>query len=62
MEFINPMFSGPHAGFTFVRLAVRDVAAMTIASILGMPDRPDRDWTPGQWEGLRARVKQALKR
>ena len=59
----NPkMFSGPHAGFTFARLAVRDLAAMEIASILGMPDQPDRDWTPEQWEKLRTRVKQSLKR
>ena len=43
----NPkMFSGPHAGFTFTRLAVRDLAAMKIASILEMPDQPDRNWTP----------------
>jgi hypothetical protein len=59
----NPkMFSGPHAGFTFRRLAVRDLAAMQITSILDMPDRPDRDWTSEQWEKLRTKVKQALKR
>jgi hypothetical protein len=59
----NPeMFSGPHAGFTFRRLAVRDLAAMEIASILGMPDHPDRDWTPQQWEGLRDKVREALKK
>jgi hypothetical protein len=59
----NPqMFSGPHAGFTFARLTVRDLAAMEIASILAMPDDPDRDWTPEQWEKLRTKVKQALKR
>jgi len=58
----NPeMFSGPHAGFTFARLEVRDLAAMIIASILGMPDQPDRAWTPQQWEKLRAQVMQALK-
>ena len=58
----NPeMFSGPHAGFTFARLSVQDLAARTIASILGMPDQPDRDWTQGQWEKLRTKVKQALK-
>ena len=59
----NPeMFSGPHAGFTFTRLTVQDLAAMEIASILGMPDQPDRNWTPEQWEKLRTQVKQALKR
>jgi hypothetical protein len=51
------MFSGPHAGFMFRRLAVRDLAAMRIASFLGLPDRPDRDWTPQQWEKLRKKVK-----
>jgi hypothetical protein len=56
------MFEGPHAGFTFARLAVRDLAAMQIASILEMPDRPDRDWTPEQWEKLRTQVKRALRR
>jgi hypothetical protein len=59
----NPkMYDGPHAGFTFVRLTVRDLAAITIAAILGMPDQPDRNWTAKQWEGLRARVRQALKK
>lgn len=59
----NPeMFSGPYAGFTFTRLTVQDLAAMEIASILGMPDQPDRNWTPEQWEKLRTQVKQALKR
>src|SRR5262249_16127665 len=51
------MFKGPHAGFTFRSLAVRDLAAMEIASILKMPDQPDSDWTAEQWEKLRARVK-----
>jgi hypothetical protein len=59
----NPeMFSGPHAAFTFRRLAVRDLAAMKIASILEMPEVPNRDWTPQQWEGLRNKVKAVLKR
>jgi hypothetical protein len=56
------MFEGPHAGFAFARLTVQDLAAMQIASILGMPDRPDRDWTPEQWDKLRTQVKQALRR
>jgi hypothetical protein len=59
----NPkMFDGPYAGFMFRRLEVRDLAAEKIASILGMPDRPDRDWTPEQWKKLRNQVEQALKR
>src|SRR6266849_228176 len=58
----SKMFIGPHAGFSFRRLTVRDLAAMTIASILEMPDKPDRDWTPQQWEKLRSQVKENLRR
>jgi hypothetical protein len=56
------MFSGPHAGFTFRRLGVRDLAALELALMLNMPDRPDRDWAPQQWEKLRNKVKDALKK
>jgi hypothetical protein len=56
------MFEGPHAGFTFNRLEVRDLAAMRIASILGMPDSPDMEWTAEQWQELRDRVRKALKK
>jgi hypothetical protein len=62
VEANSQMFEGPHAGFTFRRLAVQDLAAMEIASLLGMPDQPDRDWTPQQWEQLRTKVKKALER
>jgi hypothetical protein len=59
----NPkMFEGPYAGFTFRRLSVRDLAAWQIAFILGMPERPDRDWTPQQWENLRKKVRAALQK
>jgi hypothetical protein len=59
----NPaMFSGPHAGFTFRRLSVRDLAAMELAVLLEIQERPDRDWTPEQWEKLRNKVKATLKR
>ena len=57
----NPeKFSGPHAGFTFKRLEVRNLAAMKIASILRMPDDPDSKWKPQQWEKLRSKVKKAM--
>lgn len=59
----NPkMFEGPHAGCTFKRLEVRDLAAMKIASLLDMPDRPDRSWTADQWAALRQWVRDRLKR
>jgi hypothetical protein len=41
---------------------VRDLAAMRIASILEMPDRPDMNWTPEQWQKLRNQVKERLKK
>jgi hypothetical protein len=56
------MFEGPHAGFMFGRLEVRNLAAMKIASILGLPEQPDRTWTPEQWEKLRNRVKEGLRK
>ena len=57
----NPrMFDGPHAGFTFPRLEVRDLATIEIASIFDMPDRPDRTWTAEQWTKLRTQVKERL--
>ncbi len=59
----NPkMFEGPHAGFAFERLEIRDMAAMEISYIFGMTDLPDRNWTPEQWEKLRKRVKEGLKK
>jgi hypothetical protein len=59
----NPeMFSGSYTGSIFTRLTVQDLAAMKMASVLEMPDHPDRNWTPEEWERLRTKVKQALKR
>ncbi len=57
-----PLFDGPHAGFLFPRLAVRDFAAMQIASILNLPAEPEPDWTSEQWAKLRAQVREALQR
>jgi len=53
---------GVCAGLKFTRLEVRDLAAMQIASILEMPDQPDKNWTPEHWKELRKKVKEALKR
>jgi hypothetical protein len=59
----NPkMFEGTRAGFMFKRLEVRNLAAMEIASILKLPDRPDMTWTPDKWKELRNRVKEQLKK
>ena len=51
---------GPRIAFPFT-LEARNIASMKIASILEMPDRPDGDWTPQQWEKLRHKVKEAIK-
>ena len=53
-------FEGPCAGFTIPRLAVRDLAAMLLSSMLDMNEHPDRSWTEAQWAELRARVKERL--
>lgn len=53
-------FSGPHAGFTIARLAVRDLAAWKIASILGLKAAPQASWSARRWARLRARVQRRL--
>jgi hypothetical protein len=58
----SKVYSGPHAGFTFRRLAVRDFAAMQLASILGLKERPMPNWTPDQFATLRRVVEEALKK
>lgn len=54
-------FQGPCAGFTIPRLAVRDLAGMILASLLGMKETPDEFWTNAQWEELRHKVRARLK-
>jgi len=54
-------FKGPCAAFTFPRLAVRDLAAMTLASLLDMEESPDKYWTDAQWQDLRRKVRERLK-
>lgn len=59
----NPeLFDGPHAGYSFKRLEVRDLAAMQIAHLLGMSERPDLNWTPEKWKELRNQVREGLKK
>jgi hypothetical protein len=58
--FLNDTDTHKVQRFGFRNLAVQDLAAMEIASILKMPDHPDISWTPEQWEKLRAQVKKAL--
>ncbi len=53
-------FEGPCAGFTIRRLAVRDFAAMKLASLLAMNEAPDEVWTDTQWEALRRKVTEVL--
>lgn len=64
VEDFDSKFSGPFAGFLFERLEVRDLAAMTIATILKMPDEPDphHPWTVAQWKEFRDRVQAEMKK
>jgi hypothetical protein len=52
---------GP-AAQDFERLAVRDLAAMEIASILELRAEPKPNWTAEQWTKLRTDVRRALER
>ncbi len=53
-------FDGPCSGFTIPRLAVRDLAAMKLVSLLDIEEFPDEFWTDVQWEGLRQKVRERL--
>ena len=53
-------FAGPCAAFTIPKTAVRDFAALQIAFILGLPDRPNELWTTDQWSELRRKVRLRL--
>jgi len=55
-------FQGPCAGFRIPRLAVRDFAAMKLASLLDLKESPDEFWTDAQWEELRRKVREQLKK
>ena len=53
-------YAFPSAASEFARIAVRDFAAVQIATILGFNDAPDRDWDAGQWAKLREKVRLKL--
>lgn len=53
-------FDGPHAGFTIARLAVRDLAAQKLASLLNLNESPDEFWLPEHWQALRDKVRAKL--
>jgi hypothetical protein len=60
-ESANPdKFKGPCAASIISRIAVRDVAAMQIASILDFEESPDEFWDSGQWSKLREKVRVKL--
>jgi hypothetical protein len=54
------MDQGPCAGFTFDTIRVQDFAAMKLAGILKLPEKPEKTWTAAQWEALREKVRAAL--
>lgn|GEM_PF-2537331 len=53
-------FEGPCAAFTIPRIRVRDFAAMQIASILDLDERPDEFWGRAHWQKLREKVRKKL--
>jgi hypothetical protein len=54
-------YEGFPAGHVYTRLEVRDFAALELASLLKLPEKPKPEWKPEQWSALRAKVRQALK-
>ena len=55
-------YEGFPAGHDYPRLEVRDLAALELATLLKLPEKPKSEWKPEQWAALRAKVRQALKR
>ncbi len=53
---------GIPAGHGYPRLEVRNFAALELARLLKLPDRPKPEWKPDQWAALRAKVRKALTR
>jgi hypothetical protein len=51
------LWEGPRAAFTFPPLAVRDVAAMTIGSLLRLPTVPREALTRREWDAFGAEVR-----
>jgi hypothetical protein len=55
-------FDGPCAAFTFPRLAMRDLAAMSIASMLNarVDLFPNKTWKPAEWDHYRQQITTAM--
>lgn len=51
---------GPHAAFTFRKLAMRDFAAHHLAMLLRLEQVGAPDWPEALWADLRAKVRRAL--
>ena len=58
----DKLYDGPCAAFTFPRIAVRDFAAMQLASLLEFSDEPEVEWSPKRWSDFRQKVRAALSR
>ena len=54
------MQGGPHAAFTYRRLAMRDFAADKLASLLQLGVHGSPHWNETQWAELRGKVRAAL--
>ncbi|MFN0056134.1 MAG: hypothetical protein ACKV0T_28640 [Planctomycetales bacterium] len=55
-------FERPSAGDDFPELEIRNLAAESLASLLGFDDDPKPDWTLEQWTDLRDRVRRKASR
>ncbi|WP_395752312.1 hypothetical protein [Prosthecobacter sp.] len=53
-------YDGPCAAFRFLKIQVRNFAAMQVASVLEMGEEPDEYWDAGQWSKLRGKVRARL--
>jgi hypothetical protein len=58
---LRPADSGKSAGLcAFKQIEVRNVAAMQLADLFGLDDKPQESWTADQWQALRRKVRERL--
>jgi hypothetical protein len=53
-------FDGPCAAFNFKKIEVRDVAAMELASLFEIKEKPNESWTVDEWQAFRRKVRERL--
>jgi hypothetical protein len=55
-------YYGPCTAFTFKKIEVRDVAAMELAYLFDIDEKPTDSWTADQWQAFRGQVRERLAR